>query len=442
IRSLRPNIRTFAGNGVIGIFEQGCYNTTGGSFAELKAYLMARFLWNQDYDYETALTEYLEGVYGPAAPAVRRYVDLLTGNAAEKNLHAHIFDRTDMPYLEPEIIDQADEILDEAERLAAGNEQALHQVRLVRRQTMYVRLNRAGKSEWSFVGDTYAPGPSPVPPGMLDEFVELSKSIGVTGIAERGGWDSFVASHRTGAAPLPVVTIGNDALALRFVPALGGRLVSMVDNETGLELMAPPDLRVDAYPASGGYYDGIGTSTMEPGEQGAYEAERSVTASGEQVTLTRDLGNGLRLERTILVAPGDERSVMVTSRLVNAGSAPQRAVLQVHPEVRVGEFEDCRLVATLADGARIDDPFTDHPEGRWWSHDLSGDKLPDGAWRLVNDKLGVELGIRFNADEVARVLAEPCGDCREVELTLFSAERELAPGEAISIKHRWYVRDR
>ncbi|UCH35100.1 MAG: DUF4838 domain-containing protein, partial [Armatimonadota bacterium] len=111
IRSLRPNIRTFAGNGVIGIFEQGCYNTTGGSFAELKAYLMARFLWNQDYDYETALTEYLKGVYGPAAPVVRRYVDLLTGNAAEKNLHAHIFDRTDMPYLEPEIIDQADEIL-------------------------------------------------------------------------------------------------------------------------------------------------------------------------------------------------------------------------------------------------------------------------------------------------------------------------------------------
>ena len=440
LRSLRPNIRTFTQNGVVGIFEQGCYNTTGGEFAELKAYLMARFLWNADYDYETALTEYLDGVYGHAAPAIRRYIDLLQDNVADRNLHAHIFDRTNVPYLSLDIVDRADEILDEAERLAAGDEQALRQVRLARRPMMYVRLNLVGKPKWSFVGDTYAPGPAPTSPGLLDEFVELSKSVGVTLVSEGREMESWVEAHRAPAQPLPAVTIGNDALTLRFVPALGGRLVSMVDRKSGLDLMAPPDIRVDRYPASGGYYDSTARDTAEPGEQGTYEAETRATSRGEQLTLARDLGDGLRLERTIFVPAGDARRVVVTSRLINTGSVPRMALLQVHPEVRVGEFENCAFRAKLMDGSWVTDPFADHEPGRWWQHDLAGDKRPAAGWRVINKPQGVELAIRFNPDQVERALAEPCGDCREVELTLFSPERELAPGEAITIAHRWYVR--
>jgi hypothetical protein len=440
VRSLRPNIRTFVENGVIGIFEQGCYTTTGGEFAELKAYLMARFLWNADYPYETALTEYLDGVYGPAAPAIRRYIDLFIDNAAAKNLHAHIFDRTQSAYLAPDIIDQADAILDEAVRLAANDAQALQQVRLVRRQTLYVRLNLVAKPKWSFVGETYAPSDTGVSPAMLDEFVALSNTIGVTGVREGSNWTSWIDAHRTPVGPLPVVTIGNDALTLRFVPALGGRLVSLVDKQSGLDLMSPPDPRVDRYPASGGYYDATGTDTGEPGAQGEYQAQKSAAPAGEEVTLARDLGNGLRLERTVFVPSGDRRHIAVTSRLVNAGSTPQKAILQVHPELRLGDFEDCSLVVTLADGSRIDDAFAKHPKGRWWSHDLDGPKLPAGAWSIVNKGSGVTLGIRFDPDEVERALAEPCADCREVELTLFSPERELAPGESTTIAHRWTVR--
>jgi hypothetical protein len=229
-------------------------------------------------------------------------------------------------------------------------------------------------------------------------------------------------------------------LALAFVPALGGRLVSMVDRKSGLELMSPPDMRRVEYPASGGYYDRTGTDTAEPGEQGAYQAEKRATANGEEVTLSRDLGNGLRLERTVLVPPGDARQIVVTSRLVNAGAGPQKAVLQVHPELRLGEFEHCALTAKLRDGSRIGDDFASHPRGTWWSHDLSGDKLPAGEWSVVNKRAGVTLSIRFDPQQVARALAEPCGDCREVELTLFSPERELAPGEAITITHRWSLR--
>jgi hypothetical protein len=214
----------------------------------------------------------------------------------------------------------------------------------------------------------------------------------------------------------------------------------MVDKKSGLDLMAPPDLRVDRYPASGGYYDRTAKDTAEPGEQGEYQAEKRATGGGEQVTLARDLGDGLRLERTVFVPAGDARRVVVTSRLINTGSVPRTALLQVHPEVRVGEFENCVFRAKLMDGSWVKDPFADHEPGRWWQHDLTGDRRPAGTWRVINKPQGVELAIRFYPDEVERALAEPCGDCREVELTLFSPARELAPGKAITIKHRWYLR--
>ena len=441
IRSLRPNIRTFVENGVIGIFEQGCYTTTGGEFAELKAYLMARFLWNPDYDYETALTEYLNAVYGPAAPAIRRYIELLIDNAATKNLHAHIFDRTESPYLARDIIDRADVILDEAEKLAANDAAALHQVQLVRRQTLYVRLN-TGKPIWRFVGDTFAVDANTVSgtQAMLDRFIELSKSIGVTGVREGSGWESWIEGHRSGTPPLPVLTVGNDALTLRFVPGLGGRLLSMVDRQTGLDVISQQHPRDREYPATDGYWDAAGTGSVGPSMREPYEAEARKSSRGQAVELTRDLGNGLRLERTVFVPAGAARRIVVTSRLVNAGSTPQKAVLQVHPEFQLGEFDDCALVAKLADGSKLQDAFADHPKGTWWAHDLQGGKLPAGEWSVVNKRAGAKLIIKFDTKQVERALAEPCGDCREVELTLFSPERELAPGEAITIMHRWFIR--
>jgi len=443
LRSLRPNIRTLVENGVIGIFEQGCYTTTGGEFAELKAYLMARFLWNPDYEYETALTEYLDGVYGPAAPALRRCLDLFIDNAATKNLHAHIFDRTEAPYLAPDVIARADEILDDAERLAAGDEQALSQVQLVRRQTLYVRLNTA-KPLWRLVGDHYAPDPTNAAQhqAMLDRFIELSNRIGVTGVAEASGWEPWIATRRLAAEPLPVLTAGNDALELRFVPALGGRLLSLVDKKSGLDIISPPHPDDDDYPASRGYWDGAGTGSVAPTAQNPYQAQKRVTARGQEVSLARDVGAGLRLERTIFIPAGARRSITITSRLINTGAAPQKAVLQVHPQLRLGEFEDCVLRAKLADGSKLEDVFATHPRGTWWAIDLRDEKLPAGAWSVVNERAGVTLTIRFDQGAVERALAAPCGQCREVELTLFSPERDLAPGESVAITHRWSLRSR
>ena len=77
VRVLQDNIRFFRENNVYYLFEQGAHGGYHGEFGELKAWLMAKWMWNPDLPFEPLLTRFLRGYYGKAAPAVREYFDLL-----------------------------------------------------------------------------------------------------------------------------------------------------------------------------------------------------------------------------------------------------------------------------------------------------------------------------------------------------------------------------
>ncbi|MCX5759345.1 MAG: DUF4838 domain-containing protein [Candidatus Hydrogenedentes bacterium] len=81
---LAPNIRFFADHGTIGLFEQGDAGSSCGEFVELRAWLLAHLMWNPTRDADALIAEFLDGYYGPAAPALRRYIDTLR-NAVERS---------------------------------------------------------------------------------------------------------------------------------------------------------------------------------------------------------------------------------------------------------------------------------------------------------------------------------------------------------------------
>ncbi len=76
LRVLQPNLQFFAGQGVMAVFEQGL-PIFKGEFAELRAYLLAKLLWNPDLDLDALLDDFLAGYYGAAAPFLRAYIDHL-----------------------------------------------------------------------------------------------------------------------------------------------------------------------------------------------------------------------------------------------------------------------------------------------------------------------------------------------------------------------------
>jgi hypothetical protein len=59
------------------LFEQGDHCGRHGAFAELKAWLLAKWMWNPDLPMEPLLKDFLEGYYGAAAPYIRKYLDEL-----------------------------------------------------------------------------------------------------------------------------------------------------------------------------------------------------------------------------------------------------------------------------------------------------------------------------------------------------------------------------
>lgn len=80
-KSLAPDLRFFAANGATAIFEQGSSGPGSiADFADLRAWLTAKLLWNPSQDSEKLTQEFVNGYYGPAAPEVLRYLALMDGS--------------------------------------------------------------------------------------------------------------------------------------------------------------------------------------------------------------------------------------------------------------------------------------------------------------------------------------------------------------------------
>jgi hypothetical protein len=175
LRSLAPNIRFFVANGVKGIYEEACYFTKGSEWAELKAWILAKTLWDPSYDTDKAIDEFLAAYYGPAAGPLRAYIDLTQRQVAEhKDWHARIFDKAEAPHLGPEFIAEAVRLFDQAEKQAAGNPVTAHRAAVARLPVLYLQIVRAKP------GDADAAAP-------VDRFEAVARKEGVTMVREHAG---------------------------------------------------------------------------------------------------------------------------------------------------------------------------------------------------------------------------------------------------------------
>jgi hypothetical protein len=136
--TLGPNVRFFAANHVKGVFEQGAYQGHGSEFAELRAWVLAQLLWNPAQDDRALINEFLEGYYGPAAPPIRAYLELLHTNSAGWNLTC--YSPPNAKFLNFTTLAAAEKLWAEAERVATP--EVLPRVKLARLWPRYVWLSQ------------------------------------------------------------------------------------------------------------------------------------------------------------------------------------------------------------------------------------------------------------------------------------------------------------
>jgi hypothetical protein len=112
--------------------------------------MTAKFLWNPEYDENTAINEFLEAYYGPAAKSVRSYLDLTHDFVAKNNIHVVIWAPPASPHVPDELLIEANRLWQEAERLAASDAAVLRRVQIGRMSVDYAiveRVRAAGKKD-------------------------------------------------------------------------------------------------------------------------------------------------------------------------------------------------------------------------------------------------------------------------------------------------------
>ena len=322
LRSVGPNIKYLSEHSVRGIFEEGCYTTQNGEFNKLRAYLMAKFLWNPDYDYEKAMTDFLEGYYGNAAIPIRQYIDLVHNKIRDDNIHAMIWEGPNAAYLTPEILEKANKLFDVAEKAVAADPVKLQRVQIARLPLYYVAIEKykaPATMSLKLVGDYLRPDQDPKFLPLWDKLVSISKAAGITAESEGGSWDGYLAARAPLAEGYKLQTIGAGEVSVGMVPQLGGRMLSVTYGPNKRQIMHLGGPADSNYPNSGGYGSAWLSMASGAGRSGVYEAKRN--DADDAIVLTDKLSEEIGLTRTVTAAA--PAKVTVSDVLANRLSTPR-----------------------------------------------------------------------------------------------------------------------
>ncbi len=171
---LFADIPLYYRSGVKGVMEEGNYSPGGGGeFDELRAYVVAKLLWNPTTDPWAVVDDFLGGYYGKAGPVLRRYINLLQSQVRGKDVHMGIFSPVTVSYITPDFLAQANKLFDEAEKAAADDPGALRRVKHARLSIRYTELMLAREKD-----------PSVVKSAAFKQFIADCKADGMQQIRE------------------------------------------------------------------------------------------------------------------------------------------------------------------------------------------------------------------------------------------------------------------
>ena len=137
---LGPNIRTFGENKALGVFEEAHYQSAGGEFDEMKAWVVDKLLWNPDLDVDALVREFIFSYYGKSAPKVMEYYQLCK-SLVKPDVHMGIFIDDKHEIYNDGFIHSAFDILGQAKDLAE-NDEIRERVERVTMQPLYLYYMR------------------------------------------------------------------------------------------------------------------------------------------------------------------------------------------------------------------------------------------------------------------------------------------------------------
>ena len=214
MRVLAPNVRYFVDNRTIGLFEQGDSQSTIGDFLRLRAWLLAHLMWDPTCDEKALVAEFLEGYYGPAAPHLQEYLDVIHDAGEQSAVYLRCFMSDTSAYLSLDDLNRATQIFAKASEAVSGDPVL---ARRVRRERMpldhvwlrrYYALRRSAKAlQKEFLGPDD-------PVAACEEFIRLAHEFKVGNYREQHPFSEYEDGLRRRFRP-----VGPPPEACRGLPA-------------------------------------------------------------------------------------------------------------------------------------------------------------------------------------------------------------------------------
>ncbi|RPJ38321.1 MAG: DUF4838 domain-containing protein, partial [Planctomycetaceae bacterium] len=194
LRVLGPNVKFFADHNVKGIFEQGAYTTSGAEMAELRAWVLAKLLWDPSRDGEALTNEFIEGYYGPAAPHIKAYLKVMHDAVEQSGDWLGCFEQDHAKFLSLDTLSRGWQYLKAAEAAVQDSPDLRFRVQVAQLPTMYVFIAR-----WNEMREAAktATADWPMPQSAretCDQFMAIARKKNVTRLNE---WqDGFEALEK------------------------------------------------------------------------------------------------------------------------------------------------------------------------------------------------------------------------------------------------------
>ena len=433
-KEFTADIKTYHKNGVRGIYFQGSNNGPGGSDADLRAWVMARLLWDPYQDGDALVNEWMHGVYGRAYEPMRTYFDLMHERVADPDHHLHIFEPPTREKWPDHVVASMDSLHEVALSIADGDTTSIYYIKKNRMAVKFIQ-HIMNTGHLQVVDGAYRPVENKVTVEDHDRFIEYIKPFGVKRLREEWCDANFPTLLRQRVETHTIVTIENEDLRLDVVPNLGGRIVRLIHKMTGENLLHPLDPTDNFYPVSGGYEEMTAHTWGCTGFSNSYESE----LKGRKLILTGKTNKGLLFTRTISL-PEHGARINFSSSIINKNEKPTiyRLVCRMHLNC---DPDRMTLKARTKDGIFIK-PVASEDRTRWGITTVKydGPNKPAGAWRLENVINGHTIENRFRDNEVAScILAIPEED-NMVRMEIQSPEREVEAGGRITINHIWEIK--
>jgi hypothetical protein len=184
LRVLGPNVKFFADHNVKGIFEQGAYSTYGAEMAELRAWVLAKLLWDPSRDGQELIDEFIEGYYGPAGSHIKAYLDVMHDAVEVSGDWLGCFEKHTAKFLSLETLSKGWVHLKAAEGAVQDNSELLFCVQVAQLPVMYTFMMRwdemrekakASGADWPMAESIHE---------TFEQFMEIAKKKNINRLNE------------------------------------------------------------------------------------------------------------------------------------------------------------------------------------------------------------------------------------------------------------------